>query len=59
MPHISNSRKGTPNTDRVRQQEIKEALLKDNNTRSLTDEKIKATIKHLNEAVLWLLEHQS
>lgn len=56
MPHISNRRQGIPNEKKVRHQELKQALLKDGNTRSLSEDKIKEMIRHLNKAVLWLLE---
>lgn len=59
MPHISNRRKGNPNSDKVKRQEIHQNLLKDGNIRSLDEDKMKTAIKHLNEAVIWLLEqHQ-
>ena len=57
MPHLSNRRQGVPNPDKLKFQELKIKLLKDHNTRSLSEDTIKKMIKDLNEAVLWLLEH--
>jgi hypothetical protein len=41
----------------IRQEELEQELLKDKNTRSLSEKEIQTVIKHLDEAVLWLLEH--